>query len=336
MELLIVILALVFAVINGFHDGCNVIATIVSSRSMSPRAAIGIACVAEFIGAITLGSAVALTLGQGVLSPVVFGLPASALYAVLLGTLLAGIGWNMITWALGLPSSSSHALIGGLIGGGFMAAGLEAVLWRPLLAWVIVPMLLSPPLGFAVAYLLMKLLTGFLRNFPPGVNFLLKKIQLGSMVFLAASHGSNDAQKAMGIIVLALTAGAPRVFHVPPWVMIACAGAMALGLSFGGWRIIKTVGRQVSKMTPLHSLDSQLASGLIVYAASMLGFPVSTTQITASSVVGAGAACRVTSVRWTVTKNIISAWLVTIPASAALSALIVFLIQVASRRFFSL
>ncbi|MBU4200837.1 MAG: inorganic phosphate transporter [Verrucomicrobia bacterium] len=327
MELVIIILALAFAVINGFHDGCNVIATIVSSRSMRPRTAIGIACTAEFIGAISLGTAVALTLGKGILSSAVFDLPATALYAVLLGALTGGILWNLITWFLGLPSSSSHALIGGLMGGGLMASGLEAVLWHNLLIKVLAPLLLAPPLGFVGAFLLMKLLVAFLRNFPPRVNVLLKKIQLGSMVFLAASHGSNDAQKIMGIIALTLAAGAPSAFLIPHWVVFACAGAMALGLSFGGWKIIKTIDRQVSKMTPLHSLDSQLASGLIVYASSLLGFPVSTTQISASSVMGAGAGYRMTSVRWSVTKNILSAWLITIPASAALSALIVWFIQ---------
>ena len=208
-----------------------------------------------------------------------------------------------------------------------MALGFEAVLWRSMLIKVIAPLLLSPLLGFAEAFLLMKLLTALLRNFHPGVNRLLKKIQVGSLVFLAGSHGSNDAQKAMGIIALALAAGAPLTFHIPKWVVISCAGAMALGLSFGGWKIIRTLSKQVSKMTPLHSLDSQLASGLIVYLSSLLGFPVSTTQITASSVIGAGAGCRMTSVRWNVTKSIISAWLITIPVSAVLSALIVLLIK---------
>lgn len=326
MESLLVSLGLLFAFINGF-EGCSVITSIASSRSMRPPTAIAIACVAEFFGALSLGTAVALTLGKGILAPAIFDLAPAVLHTVLLGALLGAIMWNLIAWLLALPTSSSHALIGGLVGGGTAMAGLKVVLWQPLLIKVIIPLLLTPILGFVIAFLLMKILTMFLRNFPPGINFLLKRIQLGSMVFLAASHGSNGSQKAMGVIALALAAAAPHQFHIPFWVMAACATAIALGLSLGGWRVMKILSKQVSKLTPLHSLDSQLASGLIIYLASLLGSPVSTSQIVGSSIIGAGAGFRITSIRWNVTKSILSSWLITMPLSAALAILMTLLIK---------
>lgn len=329
METVIIITALAFAVINGFHDGCNVMATIISSRSMAPKKALLFACLFEFIGAVAFGTAVAMTVGQDVLSSALFGLPAGQFQTILISALAAGIAWNLLTWFFGMPSSSSHALIGGLVGAGLAAFGLDAVNWQPLLRRVLIPLLVAPPLAFVGAFLLMKLTIGFFRNYPPGIAVFFKKVQFFSMAFLAAGHGSNDAQKSMGVIALALMAGGAATLRIPPWTVLACALAISVGLSFGGWRIIRTLGKDISKMTPLHSFNSQIASGLIIFFASVLGFPVSMTQIVASTVMGAGAGNRIKSVRWHVARNIVSAWLVTIPATALIAAVMVIIIKLA-------
>jgi PiT family inorganic phosphate transporter len=320
MEQAIIIIALLFALINGFHDGCNVIATIVTSRSMSPRRALVLACIAEFIGATALGTAVALTIGKGILSSQVFALPMITIQEILLSTLIGAILWNLITWFIGLPSSSSHALVGGMVGSGVVSIGLSGVMWKSFFFKVILPLLMAPLLGFIGGIIIMKLSVAIFRNRKPSITIVFKKVQALTMMFLAGSHGSNDAQKAMGIIALSLTACGSGSFSVPPWVMLSCAAAISIGLSFGGWRIIKTIGKQVSKMTPLHSFDSQISSGIIIYFSSVLGFPVSTTQIVGSSVMGVGAGYKAKSVRWSITKDILTAWLITIPATGFMAA----------------
>lgn len=320
MEQAIIIIALLFALINGFHDGCNVIATIVTSRSMSPRRALVLACIAEFIGAIALGTAVALTIGKGILSSQVFALPMITIQKILLSTVIGAILWNLITWFIGLPSSSSHALVGGMVGSGVVSIGLSGVMWKSFFFKVILPLLMAPLLGFIVGIIIMRLSLAIFRNRKPSITIVFKKVQALTMIFLAGSHGSNDSQKAMGIIALSLTAYGSESFSVPPWVMLSCAAAISVGLSFGGWRIIKTIGKQVSKMTPLHSFDSQISSGIIIYFSSILGFPVSTTQIVGSSVMGVGAGYKARSVRWSITKDILTAWLITIPATGLMAA----------------
>jgi len=320
MEQAIIIIALLFALINGFHDGCNVIATIVISRSMSPRRAIVLACIAEFIGAMALGTAVALTIGKGILSSQVFALPMITIQKILLSTVIGAILWNLITWFIGLPSSSSHALVGGMVGSGVASIGLSGVMWNSFFFKVVLPLLMAPLLGFVGGIIIMKLSVAIFRNRKPSITIVFKKVQALTMIFLAGSHGSNDAQKAMGIIALSLMACGSGSFSVPPWVMVSCAAAISVGLSFGGWRIIKTIGKQVSKMTPLHSFDSQISSGIIIYFSSILGFPVSTTQIVGSSVMGVGAGYKAKSVRWSITKDILMAWLITIPASGLMAA----------------
>ena len=237
--------------------------------------------------------------------------------------------WNVLTWIIGLPSSSSHALIGGLVGASLVKGGLYSVEWNNLLNKVILPLFLAPVIGFVSGFLLMKLSIAMFRNHNPSVAKVFKTIQGASMMLLAAGHGSNDAQKAMGIIAIALAANPLQVMQVPYWVIVACAGAITLGLSVGGWRIIKTISKQVSKITPLHSFDSQLSSGVTVYLSSKYGFPVSTTQIVGSSIMGVGAGYKVKSVRWAIAKNILSAWLFTIPASAVFAAIICFLFKFA-------
>ena len=320
MEQTIIIIALLFALINGFHDGCNVIATIVTSRSMSPRRALVLACIAEFIGAIALGTAVALTIGKGILSSQVFALPMITIQKILLSTVIGAILWNLITWFIGLPSSSSHALVGGMVGSGVVSIGLSGVMWKSFFFKVILPLLMAPLLGFIGGIIIMRLSLAIFRNRKPSITIVFKKVQALTMIFLAGSHGSNDSQKAMGIIALSLTAYGSESFSVPPWVMLSCAAAISVGLSFGGWRIIKTIGKQVSKMTPLHSFDSQISSGIIIYFSSILGFPVSTTQIVGSSVMGVGTGYKAKSVRWSITKDILTAWLITIPATGLMAA----------------
>ena len=320
MEQAIIIIALLFALINGFHDGCNVIATIVTSRSMSPRMALMLACIAEFIGAIALGTAVALTIGKGILSSQVLALPMITIQKILLSTVIGAILWNLITWFIGLPSSSSHALVGGMVGSGVVSIGLSGVMWKSFFFKVILPLLMAPLLGFIVGIIIMRLSLAIFRNRKPSITIVFKKVQALTMIFLAGSHGSNDSQKAMGIIALSLTAYGSESFSVPPWVVLSCAAAISVGLSFGGWRIIKTIGKQVSKMTPLHSFDSQISSGIIIYFSSIFGFPVSTTQIVGSSVMGVGTGYKAKSVRWSITKDILTAWLITIPATGLMAA----------------
>ena len=320
MEQAIIIIALLFALINGFHDGCNVIATIVTSRSMSPRRALVLACIAEFIGAIALGTAVALTIGKGILSSQVFALPMITIQKILLSTVIGAILWNLITWFIGLPSSSSHALVGGMVGSGVVSIGLSGVMWKSFFFKVILPLLMAPLLGFIGGIIIMRLSLAIFRNRKPSITIVFKKVQALTMIFLAGSHGSNDSQKAMGIIALSLTAYGSESFSVPPWVVLSCAAAISVGLSFGGWRIIKTIGKQVSKMTPLHSFDSQISSGIIIYFSSIFGFPVSTTQIVGSSVMGVGTGYKAKSVRWSITKDILTAWLITIPATGLMAA----------------
>jgi PiT family inorganic phosphate transporter len=290
---------------------------------MSPKQAIFFACIGEFLGACFLGTAVALTIGRGILSPEAFSLPVTSFRIILLSALASGIIWNLITWAFAMPASSSHALVGGMLGSALVSAGINGVLWNSVFIWVVIPLLLTPFIGFFFGFIAMKLSIFLLRNHRPSVSVALKKFQLVTMLFLAMSHGSNDSQKAMGIIALALvTTNSAGDFMVPVWVILACAIAITFGMSFGGWKIVKTIGTQVFKMTPLHSFDSQVASGSIIYLASIIGFPISTTQTVGSTVMGTGAGYHMSNVRWHMAQNIVKAWIITIPASAAISIII--------------
>lgn len=321
MLTLLIIVTLLHTFINGFHDGCNVFATIIASRSMSPRQALFIACLAELVGVLCLGVAVSKTMGTGIYSENVLLMPATTVQTILLSAVIGCIVWNITTYIFGLPSSSSHALIGGLIGAGIVVAGVRAILWKSFVCTVVIPLFVAPLIGFLLSCFLMKILIALFRNFPPKTAVFFKRAQIGSLVFLAMGHGSNDAQKAIGIIGLALTAGSmPALFQVPYWVVLACAVAITIGLSFGGWQIIKTIYQQVPQMTPLHSFASQSVSGIVIYLASIIGFPVSTTQTVGSTIMGAGAGYRISNVRWGITKNIILAWLITIPAAAVFAA----------------
>jgi len=295
---------------------------------MSPRQALVIACLAEFAGVLFLGTAVARTIGMGIYSHDMLHFPAATVRSVLLAAVLACIIWNIITYVWRLPSSSSHALVGGLIGAGITVSGVDAILWKSFAFKVLIPLFITPVIGFVFSWFLMKLLLSLFRNHHPRIAYFFRKIQVGSLIFLGMSHGSNDAQKAIGIIALAVAAGSmSAAFQIQFWMVFACALAITIGLSFGGWQIIKTLHQQVPRMTPLHSLASQLSSGIIIYLASIIGFPVSTTQTAGSTIMGAGAGYRISNVRWGITKNIIIAWLITIPAAALISAIICLLIM---------
>lgn len=319
MFLALTIITLTFALINGIHDGPNVVATIIASRSMSPRKAIWLAAGSEFIGALVLGTTVALTIGRGILADQAFILPAAQLHLLLLGALLAAIIWNLLTWFLGLPSSSSHALIGGLVGAGIAALGPYAVLWHSLWWQVLVPLFVTPLIAFAGAFILVLALITVLRNCAPSMGVALKRSQFFSVIFLAMGHGSNDAQKAIGILALA-AAAQNQSFEISDWMILAAAGSLALGVTGSGLKIVKTINRQVAKVTPLHSFTSQVTAAILIIICSMVGFPVSINQIIGPSVMGAGAGFRAKSVRWGVAKDIFSSWFITIPATSVLAA----------------
>ncbi|MCC6333864.1 MAG: inorganic phosphate transporter [Myxococcales bacterium] len=326
--LAVVVMAIVFDYINGFHDAANAIATVVSTGVLPIRTAVLIAAVLNFAGAIT-GTAVARTIASG------FADPAIVTQAVVLAALLGASAWNLITWWFGIPSSSSHALIGGLAGAVVAHAGRDAFNWGALGTKVLVPLVVSPTLGFVFAFVLMITLVWLIRPFRPlTVQRGSRRMQLFSASLMAFSHGSNDAQKSMGIITLALLSfGAaghalpgwmpawvlPRGDHVPYWVILACAAAIALGTAAGGTRIIKTMGTKIIRITPLQGFAAETAGALTILGASSLGVPVSTTHCINACIMGVGASKRLSAVRWGVATNIVMAWVVTLPMAAAIA-----------------
>ncbi len=313
--------ALFFDFINGFHDSSNVVATMISSRAMSARKALALSAVAHFCGPFLFGVAVAKTIGHDVVDP------KAITVAVIFAALLAATVWNIITWVLGIPSSSSHALVGGLIGAVSVGFGFAMIQLRGLLK-VIIALFISPILGLIVGYLLMRLVLFLARGASPRINWLFKRSQIITSLALALSHGTNDAQKTMGIIAMALvTLGYLPDFSVPWWVVALCAGAMSLGTALGGWRIIRTLGTKFYKIRPVHGFTAQIASALIIFGAAFLGGPVSTTQVVSSAILGVGSARRVSRVRWNVAGDVIAAWMLTIPASALLAALFYLLLH---------
>ena len=318
MSLLVTLVAfsLIFDFLNGFHDSSNVVATVISSRSMSPRASLTLAAVAHFTAPFLFGVAVATTVGKGVIEP-------SAISPnVVLAAVLSAIVWNLITWFIGIPSSSSHALIGGLLGSAIVAEGV-GIVQLPGLLKVLIALLISPPLGLLAAFIIMRILLFLLRNASPRISTVFKRMQLITALTLSLSHGTNDAQKTMGVITMGLVAaGAQTDFAVPLWVVAASAGAIALGTALGGWRLIRTLGGRIYKIRPIHGFTSQAASAAVIFAAAVIGGPVSTTQVVGSAIMGAGAAERLSKVRWQVGREMVTTWLLTIPATAAISALL--------------
>ncbi len=313
----VVAVALFFDFTNGFHDTANSIATSVSTRALSPRVAVLTSAVLNFAGAF-ISLKVAATVAKGIVDP-----EAITLKIVLAG-LVGAITWNLITWYLGLPSSSSHALIGGMIGSAAAAAGFDVVQWRGLYEKVLLPSLAAPFLGALGAAAIMLVLLWMIRKAHPGVvNRVFRRLQLVSGGFVAFTHGTNDAQKTMGIITLALVASGhidADNFHVPIWVIVCAASAMAAGTYAGGWRIIKTLGQRVAKLDPPQGFAAQTSCATVLWLTAHYGFPVSTTHTISGSVLGAGATRRFSAVRWGVAGNILMAWLLTIPCAGLVGA----------------
>ena len=315
IELIVVIaLALIFDFLNGIHDSSNIVATMISSRAFSPRMALTMTAIAEFVGPFLFGVAVAKTIGDEV------ALSSALTLHVITACLISAIIWNLLTWFFGLPSSSSHALIGGLVGSVAMGAGFGAIKLAGL-EKVLIVLFTSPLIGFAVGFVLMRVIYFLVRGATPRINVFFKQAQVITAVGMAFSHGTNDAQKTMGIITLSLVVGGvlPN-FEVPFWVIVASASAIALGTSVGGWRLIRTLGGKFYKIRPVHSFTSQLTSALVILTASFFGGPVSTTQVVSSAIIGVGSSERFGKVRWSVAGDIVTAWIVTIPATALLSA----------------
>lgn len=314
-------MALVFDFLNGFHDSSNIVATIIFSRAMSPRKALLMTAVAEFSGPFLFGVAVAKTIGEGIV------LPSSVDMWVLVAALFAAIFWNLFTWYFGIPSSSSHALIGGLVGAVIVSVGFHAIEIGGLIK-VAIALFASPILGLIVAFLITRLVFFLARNATMRVNKFFKRAQVLTGLSLALSHGANDAQKTMGIITMGLViSGVLPDFNVPLWVIAISAGAIAIGTSVGGWRLIKTLGGRFYKIRPVHGFTAQISSASIILGAALLGGPVSTTQVVSSSILGAGSAERVNMVRWGVAGNILMAWVFTIPITILLSGGTYWLLQ---------
>jgi len=316
---LVVATALTFDFTNGFHDTANVVATSISTRAMPPRLAVGFAAILNFAGAF-ISLEVAATVAKDVVDP------ADITTTVIFAGLIGAIAWNLVTWYFGLPSSSSHALIGGVVGATFAAAGASAIFGDGLLGKVLIPAVIAPVLAFivgAVGIVACYWIVGRQRPGPVTRGFRLGQVMSGGL--LALAHGTNDAQKTMGVITLALIANgnlSSETFEVPTWVVISAASAIALGTYTGGWRIIKTMGTRIIKMDPAQGFAAQGAGAAVILASSHFGYPLSTTQVIAGGVMGAGAGKRLSAVRWGVAGNIVVAWLLTLPAAAAIGAVV--------------
>jgi PiT family inorganic phosphate transporter len=317
VTLLIVVIAigLAFDFTNGFHDTANYVATWVGTRAMSPRAAVLISAVANLAGAFVT-TAVAKTVGKGLIDTNLVS------NQVLLAALLGAIAWNLLTWWLGLPSSSTHALVGGLCGAALVKAGSKGVLWHGLWEKVIIPAAASPVIGFAGAFVLVILIYRLFFRASPGMAHRgFRYGQLVSGTWVAFTHGANDAQKTMGVIALALyTHGSISTFYIPTWVKVVAALTIGAGTYVGGWRIVRTLGQRIYKMAPEHGFAAQIAAGSTLYLGTHYGFPISTTHVVTGSVMGAGATRRLSAVRWGVAGNIVFAWLLTLPAAGLVAA----------------
>ncbi|WP_407400329.1 inorganic phosphate transporter [Anaerovibrio sp.] len=313
--IIVIVLALAFDFINGFHDTANAIATSVSTRAISPSRAIMMAAVLNFFGAM-VSTGVAKTIGGDI---VVGHIDQPIIIASLTGAII----WNLLTWKIGLPSSSSHALVGGLIGGVLMSdMGMGGLNFTGI-GKIVIALVTSPLVGMVVGYIIMNLMFQFFQNSSPSkVNHRFKKMQIVTAATMAFSHGSNDAQKSMGIITLALVSGGVlQEFEVPLIVKVLCATAMAVGTSVGGWSIIKTVGGKIIKLEPINGFAADLNSSITIFTATLLHLPVSTTHVVSGSIMGVGAAKRIKAVRWGVAQQMVMAWVLTIPCTAAMGAI---------------
>ena len=313
----LILIALAFDFLNGLHDTANSIATLVSTRMLRPRYAVIWAAFFNFVAFLVFGVHVARTIGVGIVSADVMDAH------VIFGALMGAIFWNLITWWAGIPSSSSHALIGGLVGAGVVKAGLSSILWPGLLttgAFIV----LSPLLGFFLALLLVLVVSwAFVRANPRTVEPTFQWLQFGAASLISLGHGGNDAQKTMGIIAVLLYSQGHlgNNFYVPFWVVITCQATMGLGTLVGGWRIVRTVGSRITRMTPVQGCCASAGGAIMLIAATYLGIPVSTTHTVTGAIIGVGAARRVSAVRWNIASNIVIAWIITLPAAALMAAL---------------
>ena len=309
-------LAVIFDFINGFHDSSNIVATVIFSRALPPRVALILAAISHFIAPFLFGVAVATTIGEALLD-------VSALTMnVLMAAIISGIIWNLITWYFGIPSSSSHALLGGLLGAALMHSRSIAVVNPSGLLIIVIALFLSPIAGLIVGYIVMKITLFLVRGASPKVNHLFRRFQIVTLIGLSLSHGTNDAQKTMGLIAMGLLlSGQISSFYVPMWVVTVSAAAIGLGTLFGGWRLIRTLGGKIFRIRPIHGFTSQIAGSIVILSAALLGGPVSTTQVMSSSILGVGAAERINKVRWSFLGDMAVTWLFTIPVNAVLAAL---------------
>ncbi|HVY00951.1 MAG TPA: inorganic phosphate transporter [Pseudorhodoplanes sp.] len=316
----LIAVALLFDFLNGLHDAANSIATIVSTRVLSPRYAVFWAAFFNFIAFLFFGLHVAQTIGTGIVAADIVD------HRVIFGALTGAIVWNVITWAFGIPSSSSHALVGGLVGAGLAKAGLGAIVWKGLIPTA-AAIVLSPVTGFLLALLLVLAVSWvFVRSTPHAVDRTFRILQFFSASLYSLGHGGNDAQKTMGIIAVLLFSQGHlgSDFHVPFWVVLACQAAMGFGTLLGGWRIVHTMGSKITRLTPVQGFCAETGGAITLFAATFLGIPVSTTHTITGSIIGVGAARKVSAVRWNVANNIVVAWIVTIPAAALIAALAYF------------
>ncbi len=312
----LIAVALLFDFLNGLHDAANSIATVVSTRVLRPQYAVAWAAFFNFIAFLFFGLHVAQTVGKGIIAPDV--VDARVIFGALMGAIL----WNVITWWGGIPSSSSHALIGGLVGAGLTKAGFGAVVWNGL-GPTIAAIVLSPLVGFMLALLLVLTVSWtFLRSTPFGVDRIFRHLQFVSASLYSLGHGGNDAQKTMGIIAVLLYSQGMlgSQFYVPFWVVLTCQAAMGLGTFFGGWRIVHTMGSKITRLTPMQGFCAETGGALTLFGATWLGIPVSTTHTITGAIVGVGSARRISAVRWNVANSIVVAWIITIPAAALIAA----------------
>ena len=328
LAVVVISLALFFDFSNGFHDAANVVATMITTRALSPRKALILASICEFIGPFLFGTAVAQMIGKNIIDLSTFN-PGTLDISILLiiAALIGAIMWNLLTWYFGLPSSSSHALIGGMVGAVLVAYGPDKILWKGLL-YVVGSLVLSPLLGLWVGWVFLQITLYLSRNATPKINYFFNRMQIPSSIALALSHGANDAQKSMGLISMSLVIlGFSPSFYVPWWVVASCAAAIALGTASGGWKIIKTMGSKIYRLRSVHAFCAQTSSATVILGAALVGGPVSTTHVVSSSIMGVGAGQRISAVRWGVAKNIVLAWFITIPASGVMAGLSFYLIQ---------
>ncbi len=325
----LVFVALAFDFLNGLHDAANSIATVVSTRVLSPRVAVAWAAFFNFIAFLFFGLHVANTVGKGIVSADIVS------DAVIFGALGGAISWNVITWLAGIPSSSSHALIGGLLGAGIAKAGLDGVVWSGVLK-TLAGIVVSPALGFALALTLVLIVSWlFVRATPALADSTFRKLQLVSAAMFSLGHGGNDAQKTMGIIAVLLYSHGHLggEFHVPFWVVISCQAALGLGTLFGGWRIVHTMGSKITRLSPQQGFCAETGGAITIFLATHIGVPISTTHTITGSIVGVGASRRTSAVRWNVAGRIVWAWVITLPASGVIAALFYGMARAADRVF---